>query len=113
MRNPCRAYDREGWEIAPTTIGFLREQGDTTAGVHCHARGCHHSAVISTDRFPADLPFPDIALRLRCSACGSRDIGVMKDMAAYYARCLLGVGSATGLPPSYQVIGRDVPWPVR
>lgn len=110
-RNPRRAYDRDGREIAPPTIGSLREQGETTAAVYCHARGCRHSAIISTDRFPADLPFPDIVLRLRCSACGARSVGVMKDMAAYYARCISGAGSATKSPPSYRVVGRDVPWP--
>ena len=77
-RTPRRAYDREGGEIAPPTVGSLRQQGETTAAVFCHARDCGHHAVVSTDRFPADLPFPDIALRLRCSACGSRAIGVMK-----------------------------------
>ncbi|GJE00641.1 hypothetical protein [Methylobacterium isbiliense] len=107
MRNPRR----DGREIAPPTVSSLREQGETTAAVYCHARGCGHHAVISTDRFPAELPFPDIALRLRCSACGDREVVVMKDMAAYYARCTSGVGPATGLPPSYQVIGRDGPWP--
>ncbi|GJE00011.1 hypothetical protein [Methylobacterium isbiliense] len=110
-RNPRRAYDREGREIAPPTIGSLREQGETTAAVFCHARECGHSAVISTDRFPADMPFPDIALHLRCSGCGAREVVVMKDMAAYYARCTSGVGTAVGLPPSYRVIGRDLPWP--
>ncbi|WP_407523692.1 hypothetical protein [Methylobacterium oryzisoli] len=89
----------------------MREQGETTAAVFCHARGCHHSAVISTDRFPADLPFPDIALRVRCSACGSREVGVMKDMRAHYARCRSGAGPMAELPPDYRVIGRDVPWP--
>jgi hypothetical protein len=34
-RNPRRAYDREGREIAPPTIGSLREQGETTAAVPC------------------------------------------------------------------------------
>lgn len=81
--------------------------------MYCHGRGCHHSAVIATDRFPADLPFPDLALRLRCSVCGSRDVGVMMDMAVHYARCRSGFGPATGLPPHYRVTGRDVPWPVQ
>ncbi|MBY0296829.1 MAG: hypothetical protein K2X71_12440 [Methylobacterium sp.] len=112
-RNPRRAYDREGREIAPPTIGSLREQGETTAAVFCHARDCGHHAVISTDRFPAELPFPDIALHLRCSGCCAREVVVMKDMAAYYARCTSGVGTTVDLPPSYRVIGRDVPWPVR
>lgn len=108
-RNPRRAYDREGREIAPPTIGSLREQGDTTAAVFCHARDCGRRAVISTDRLPADLPFPDIALRIRCSACGSREVGVMKDMHAHYARCRSGAVPMAALPPDYRAIGRDVP----
>lgn len=83
-RNPRRAYDEAGREIVPPTIGSLRARGETTAAVTCH--GCQRHVVISTDRFPTDLPFPDIALRLRCSACGSRDVSVMLDMQAHYAR---------------------------
>lgn len=82
--NPRRSYDAEGREIAPPTIADCRAQGETTAWVWCY--DCHHGAIISTDRFPADLPFPDIALKLRCSACGSKRIGVMKDMEAHYAQ---------------------------
>lgn len=83
-RNPRRAYDEAGKEIAPPTVGDARAEGETTAAVTCH--GCHRDTVISTDRFPADLPFPDMVLRLRCSSCGSRDVAVMTDMEAYYAR---------------------------
>ncbi|MBX9589621.1 MAG: hypothetical protein K2X43_09965 [Hyphomonadaceae bacterium] len=114
-RNPRRAYDREGREIQPPTIGQLRQEGDTTAAVYCHARGCHQSATISTDRFPADLPFPDIGLRLRCSVCGSREVSVMRDTLALAARAQAArgwrAGSAGPLPAHYQVVGRDVPWP--
>lgn len=83
-RNPRRSYDEAGREIAPPTIADCRAQGETTASATCH--GCGRHVVIGTDRFPDDLPFPDMALRLRCSACGSRDVSVMKDMEAHYAR---------------------------
>ncbi|MGF3026757.1 hypothetical protein ACQVP2_28550 [Methylobacterium aquaticum] len=83
-RNPRRAYDEQGREIAPPSVGSLRAQGETTAAVTCH--GCQRHVVISTDRFPDDLPFPDIAVHLVCSACGSRNVSVMMDTAAHYAR---------------------------
>ncbi|WP_245447335.1 hypothetical protein [Methylobacterium sp. 17Sr1-1] len=89
-RNPRRAYDEEGREIAPPTVGSARAQGETTIAAHCH--DCGHHAIVSTDRLPADLPIPDIALRLRCSACGSKRIGVMMDMAAHYARLTAETG---------------------
>jgi hypothetical protein len=34
---------------------------------------------------PDENPAPDVALRLRCSACGSRDIRGAMNMAEYYA----------------------------
>lgn len=112
-RTPRRAYDEAGREIAPPTIAECRAQGETTASATCH--GCGRHVVISTDRFPDDLPFPDIALCLVCSTCGSRNVSVMKDMQAHYARTHAATGwrmqSAGPLPESYSVIGRDVPWP--
>ncbi len=83
-RNPRRAYDEEGREIRPPSVGSLRVQGATTAAVTCHS--CQRHAVISTDGLPDDLPFPDIALRLRCSGCGGRNVSVMLDMEAHYTR---------------------------
>jgi hypothetical protein len=35
--------------------------------------GGHH-AVLNADHLPDDLPVPDVALRLKCSRCGSKDI---------------------------------------
>ncbi|MGY2052987.1 hypothetical protein [Methylobacterium sp. JK268] len=114
-RNPRRAYDAEGREIPPPTVGHYRSQGDRTAAVRCQAIDCGHQAVISTDRFPAELPFPDIELRLRCSRCGSRTISVMCDMLGLYARHYSetgwSMGTAGQLPPDYRVVGRDLPWP--
>lgn len=85
-RNPRRAYDQDGQEIVPPTVGSCRAQGETTAAIYCEAIGCGHSGIVSTDRLPADLPFPDIALRCRCSKCGSKQVRAVKDMAAHYER---------------------------
>lgn len=112
-RNPRRAYDEQGREITPPTVGDARVEGETTAAVTCHS--CRRHAVISTDRFPGWLPFPDMALRFRCSGCGGRNVSVMKDIQAHYARLNAERGwrmqSAGPLPESYRVVGRDVPWP--
>ncbi len=108
-RNPRRAYDEQGREIAPPTVGDARAEGETTAAVTCHS--CHRHVIITTDRFPGWLPFPDMALRLRCSQCRSRDVSVMRDMAAHYDRIHAAYGQCQPLPESYRVVGRDVPWP--
>ncbi|WP_018259946.1 hypothetical protein [Methylobacterium sp. WSM2598] len=86
QRQPRRAYDEQGREIPPPTLADLRAEGDRTAFVHCDATGCGHEATISTDQFPAEMPFPDIALPLRCAACGSKEVGVMRDVVGIYAR---------------------------
>ncbi|ACL58184.1 hypothetical protein [Methylobacterium nodulans] len=92
---------------------MVRTASPTTAPVSRY--GGRRHAIISTDRFPADLPFPGIALRLRCSACGSREVGVMRDMLAHDARMHAetgwGTGSAGPLPAHDKAVGRDVPWP--
>lgn len=99
-RNPRRAYDEDGREIAPQTVGRARAQGETTIAAHCH--DCRHHAIVSTDHLPSDLPIPDIALRLRCSACGSKRIGVMLDMEAHYARLTAETGWKTEAEPGPQ-----------
>ena len=95
LRNPRRAYDKDGREIVPPTGGALRARGETTAALFCEAPGCRHHAVISTALFPDDLPFPDIVLKVRCGKCGSRHVTVQKDIEAHYGRCRVsgqGVG---------------------
>ena len=32
------------------------------------------SGSVNVDGLPDDVPVPDVALRLRCSACGSRNV---------------------------------------
>jgi hypothetical protein len=45
---------------------------------------CRHKTVIDVLELPLDLPCPDVALRLQCSACGSKCIRVQMNMVEYY-----------------------------
>ena len=73
-RNPRRAYDHDGREIPPMTLGNMREHGVRTVVAHCQQPNCSHSASIDVDALPDRFPVPDVALRLRCSRCGSRNV---------------------------------------
>ncbi len=73
-RNPRRAYDAEGNELVPMSLGTLRQRGVTVVMAYCEAHGCEHEAELDVSALPDDLPVPDVSLRLRCSACGSRRI---------------------------------------
>jgi hypothetical protein len=39
---------------------------------------------VDVSRFPDDFPVPDVALKLRCSPCGSKSIRVRLNIAEYY-----------------------------
>jgi hypothetical protein len=39
---------------------------------------------VDVSGFPDDFPVPDVALKLRCSACGSKQIRVMMNMLEFY-----------------------------
>ncbi|ACL57018.1 conserved hypothetical protein [Methylobacterium nodulans ORS 2060] len=58
-----------------------------------------------------------ITAAVSCSACGSREIGVMRDMLAHSARVHAETGwHPTGsgpLPAHYKVVGRDGPGRMR
>ena len=69
-RNPRRAYDAEGREIVPMTLANMREHGVFSVDAEC--QGCKRQVVVSAERWPDKLPVPDVALMLRCSACGSK-----------------------------------------
>jgi hypothetical protein len=73
-RNPRRAYDGEGAEIPPMTLGNMREHGIRSIDAYCQSTGCGHESTLIVDSLPDDLPVPDVGLRLRCSRCGSRAI---------------------------------------
>jgi hypothetical protein len=40
--------------------------------------------VVDVTGFPDDYPVPDVALKLRCSACGSKQIRVRLNAAEFY-----------------------------
>jgi hypothetical protein len=71
-RNPRRAYDSEGREIEPMPLANMREQGVRSVDATCE--DCRREATVNVDSLPDETPVPDVALRLRCSACGSKRI---------------------------------------
>jgi hypothetical protein len=73
-RNPRRAYDGQGREIPPMTLGNMREHGIRSIDAFCQAIGCGHASTVNVNGMPDDLPVPDVGLRLRCSHCGGRAI---------------------------------------
>ena len=42
--------------------------------MQCEEIGCGHEGSVNVDHLPDDFPVPNVALRLRCSACGSRNV---------------------------------------
>ena len=69
-RNPRRAYDGHGREIEPMTLANMRAMGVHSIDAACE--DCRHEATVNVDALPDHLYVPDVALRLRCSACGSK-----------------------------------------
>jgi hypothetical protein len=78
-RNARRAYDHDGREIPPMSLGNMREHGGRSVAAHCQETNCGHSASINVNDLPDDFPVPDVSLRLRCSACGSRNVKTQPD----------------------------------
>lgn len=58
--------------IEPMTLADMRALGPRTIEAFCMS--CDHSAIIEADTLPPHYPVPDVALKLRCSECGSKDI---------------------------------------
>jgi hypothetical protein len=83
-RNPRRAYDAEGREIAPMMLADMLEAMHTTR-VLAYCGDCLHEGKVNADSLPVDLPVPDVALRLRCSACGSKNVTTRPDLSEMYA----------------------------
>ena len=82
-RNPRRAYDHEGREIPPMTLASMRARGVTHVFAACEAHGCGHEGTVDVSSLPDELPVPDVALRMRCSACGRKRI---KTVPAWHLR---------------------------
>ena len=64
------------------TLGNMRSIRVRSVSATCDAT---HEGVVNCDRWPDDLPMPDVALRLRCSQCGSKAIRAALHMPEYYA----------------------------
>lgn len=86
MKTGRRAYEN-GKEITPPTVAKQLAAGFKTVMAHCHANRCHHSAVVPLADWPSETFIPDMALRLRCSKCGSKEIRMMLNAEEYYAMC--------------------------
>lgn len=85
-RNPRRAYDGNGNEIPPVTVGRAIADGYKTVMACCETPSCYHGAAVPMEGWPLNLPIPDMALRLRCSECGRKAIRMMINITELYAR---------------------------
>jgi ribosomal protein S27E len=65
------------------SLANMREHGGRFVEATCEA--CKHEAAINVDTLPAGLYVPDVALRLRCSACGSKQITTRPDWTRHQA----------------------------
>jgi hypothetical protein len=83
--NPRRAYDSNRQEIPPMTLGGMRALGVRSIGATCAAIGCGHEATLDVDGLADELPVPNVALRLRCTQCGGRDIRTRPDWREMHA----------------------------
>jgi hypothetical protein len=74
-----RARDNTGAIVEPMTLGNMRENG--TRSVEAECQTCKHTAIVNVDDWPAEVSVPDVGLRLRCSACGGKDIDTRPNWA--------------------------------
>ena len=54
------------------TLANMREHGVGSVEATCEA--CQHEATVNVESLPDHVYVPDVALKLRCSACGSKRI---------------------------------------
>jgi hypothetical protein len=73
------------------TLGNMRD-ALRCRSVEAVCQACRHEAVVSCDALPACLPVPDVALRLRCTVCGSKNVITKPNMAEFYAKMPGGLG---------------------
>ena len=61
------------------SLSNMREHGVRSVLAICREASCGYSASINVNDLPYEFPVPDVALRLRCSRCGSRDVKTQPD----------------------------------
>ena len=62
------------------TLATMRELGVRSVAASCQEIGCGYQALVNVDHLPDDLPVLDIALRLCCSTCGSKNVKTIPDL---------------------------------
>jgi hypothetical protein len=67
-----RHRNRDGSVIEPMTLANMRENGVSRLDATCEA--CRHRAELEASLFSDEMAVPDVGLRLRCSACGSKEV---------------------------------------
>jgi hypothetical protein len=67
------------------TLANMRALGVQSVMAICEEVLCGHSATLSAVALPDALPVPDIALRLRCSRCGSKAVSTRPSWQEYSA----------------------------
>lgn len=83
-RNPRRAYDRDGREIQPATVGSHLALGRRKIEIFCNDCRRYGNGIDVSD-LPPETPIPDICLRYRCSVCGSKNLISRGDTHEHYA----------------------------
>lgn len=80
-----RALDSSGQPIPPMTLANMRSLGISSVDAICGETLCGHSGRLDVDALPDDSPVPDMALRLRCSRCGSKAVSTRPTWTEYQA----------------------------
>jgi hypothetical protein len=66
-----------------TRPAYLSDLAREKVDVWCWCESCRHSAVIATamliEKLGPSYPVPQVAIHLRCSGCGSRDVFARPD----------------------------------
>jgi len=74
-RPPRRAYDHDGNEIAPMSLGNMREHGVRSVLALCQEASCGHSDSMNVGQAAGWFPGARRVLAPAGSACGSRNGG--------------------------------------
>jgi hypothetical protein len=67
----------------PVTMGHIRGHGCRDLLVYCDSGRCHHSATLTGDRFPDDLPVRSLCRRMVCTVCGMIGADVRPDWSPH------------------------------